>query len=153
MVSVPKIFSRKPGAMLSLVVEAFSSDDTPPGGESAWDVTLGELHGLVHAGALRYILLSPTPGVEFGTTDDDRVLEATVADAQFPTVLLFLAGIDTAGVCLATVAWLPRTPSVLFFVVAAMNGLLIGLILGIQTWFVLWLRKRRRTRRSAVDRW
>jgi hypothetical protein len=48
---------------------------------------------------------------------------------------------------------LPRRPSVLLFVIAAANGLAIGFLLVIQTWFVLWLRKRRRASRSASDGW
>jgi hypothetical protein len=76
-------------------------------------------------------------------------LDLTAANIPIPLpALLVLAVLDLACVFAVTLRWLPPRPTPLFLAVAMLNGLLIGLLLGVQTWFWRWARKSSLARRS-----
>ena len=152
--SLPKLFSGKFGAMLSLTEQAFRRDDDVPSDGSAWNVTIADLERLVCAGAHPFLAAISPPEIEAGAGPHDQNLDVTAANWPMPMpVMIVLAVVDTACVLSVTMRWFPPRPSLMTFVIAPVNGLLIGLLLAVQTGIVVWLRERSRARTSKADTW
>jgi hypothetical protein len=144
-VSLPKLFSRKPGAMVSLTQQAACRDGDSP------DVTFAEFNRLVSAGACPFFLVLPPAEVDGGSSPDGPMRDPTVVN--YPKALplvLALAAVDTVCVLLWSRQWFPPKPSLMMLVVVAGNGLLIGLLFTLQIGILcafkiglaLWLRHR-----------
>ena len=144
-----RLFSRKPGAMYSLKLRPAPVDEAPPQCTSAWESVRIRMQAVLAEGAVRYLVRDEAPIANQAACVDDR-LDRTSAHYLTPLPLMLVAAVvDTVLVVYTTMPWFPRRPSLLTAAVALLNGVLIGLLLALQMWFILWLRKRFRRGRSG----
>lgn len=146
-----RMFSRKPGAMLSLVQTKNFRDDEPLEGD-ACDATLAAVKRLVASDARLFVALPRSHGFDLEGIQNAVALDITPANLPFPLIVLaVLAAVDTCVVLYFTHPWIPPKPSWTMLIIAPVNGVLIGLLLGLQTILIAWVRNRLRGKLAAMN--
>lgn len=141
LLALPRAFSRKPGAMLSLSVQPAPPEDAPAPEGSGLDITFTTLQRLVEQGAWPYFVLPSD--IEGLAVEQVAMRDRSPSNLPLPLpIVLGLVGLNTLAVLLGTLSLFPPGSRKWFLLLAPVHGLLIGALFAVQTLVFRWIQAR-----------